>query len=53
MFSATATASLPFVAVPFFGASSFASSRILANNPRSSARSMASGEVPRIGTRHP
>ena len=38
------------VAVPFLGAMRPASSRILENSPRSSARSMASGVVPRIGT---
>ena len=44
------SASSRFVAVPFFGASRPASSRIPENSPRSSARSIASGVVPRIGT---
>ena len=47
--SATRTADGASVAMPFFGASSFASSRIFENSPRSSARSIADGEVPRIG----
>ena len=49
MRSAITRASGRLVAVPFAGEISFASSRILENAPRSSAKSIASGVVPRIG----
>ncbi len=47
---ATWTAVARSVAVPFLGARRPAASRIPENWPRSSARSIASGVVPRIGT---
>ena len=48
--SATCTAPATSIAVPLRGASRPASSRMPENSPRSSARSIASGLVPRIGT---
>ena len=47
--SAMTLASSRLVAVPFAGEIKPASSSILENAPRSSARSIASGVVPRIG----
>ena len=49
MRSAIVLASSRLVAVPLAGEIKPASSRILENAPRSSARSIASGVVPKIG----
>ena len=48
--SAMTFAPAKFVAVPLAGASKLAFSKIFEKDPLSSARSIASGEVPRIGT---
>jgi hypothetical protein len=50
MAAATSSASSTEVAVPYFGAASPAPASTSANAPRSSARWMASGLVPTIGT---